>query len=630
MGTYPPSRRRARRRGTGTPVADIPATTHGYWALVRTAFAFIGGERRWRWWFLGFVSLFNAAMEAVGAALVYLLVALISTPDASITLPLFGDVANYFPGWTPRSIKVLFALGVGAFFIVRAGVVLAQNYVTQRIVNNSKALVAGEMLDGYLSLPYLFHTQRSSAELIRNTYQGTTKLVQGVVLPAISMGTEILLGVSLLVTLILLAPQAMLLTSIGLGITLFFIQRFVRPRLTSLSLENEQASTESIAAIQQALGGIRDIKLLRREDAFARVHLQSRLVIARVGYRSSVLSSLSPIAIETSLILTIVAVFVLATTGEGSVERTLATLAVFAYVGLRLQPILGRMIGFLNTLNKNEAVVDILIRDRTLIRDWQSAVAAEPGLNGSTSTVGTHFSREVRFDGVHFAYTENGPPVLEDITLAIRRGEFIGICGPTGGGKSTLVDLLIGLLQPTAGTISVDGVPLGRRPIWWWDQLGVVSQSVFLIDDTLRNNIAFGEHVDGRIDADRMTRCVERAQLMPVIADLPEGLDTFVGERGVRLSGGQRQRVAIARALYREPEVLVLDEGTSALDGATERALVAAIDEATHERTLIAIAHRISTIRNADRILVVANGRIQDSGTHDELLERNELFRALA
>jgi len=603
---------------------------HSYWALIRQAYALIGGERRWRWWFLGFVSLFNAGLEAFGAALVYLLVALISTPDASVTLPVIGDVATYFPGWTPREIKIAFALGVGVFFVIRAGVVLAQSYVTSRLVNNAKALVAGEMLDGYLSLPYLFHTQRSSAELIRNTYQGTTKLVQGIVLPVLSMATEVLLAISLLVTLIVLAPQAMLITTIGLTVTLVVIQRLIRPRLVQLGLETEAASSQSIGAIQQALGGIRDIKLLRREDAFARVHLAARFEIARAGYRSSVLSSISPLAIETSLILTIVTVFVLATTGEGSVERTLATLAVFAYVGLRLQPILQRMIGFLNTLNRNEAVVDILSRDRALIRDWREAVASERGGSDDTSSRRTSFSGSISLDGVSFAYVEDGPPVLKDVTLDIRRGEFIGICGPTGGGKSTLADLLVGLLQPMEGTIRVDGVPLGRRPLWWWDQLGVVSQQVFLTDDTLRNNIAFGDQVDGRIDEERMRRCVERAQLLPVIENLEDGLDTIVGERGVRLSGGQRQRVAIARALYREPEVLVLDEGTSALDGATERALVAAIDEATHERTLIAIAHRISTIREADRILVVADGRIQDIGTHDELLARNALFQAMA
>jgi ATP-binding cassette subfamily C protein len=498
-------------------------------------------------------------------------------------------------------------------------------------VNNAKALVAGEMLDGYLSMPYLFHTQRSSAELIRNTYQGTGKMVQGVVLPAIALATEVLLGVSLIITLIVLAPQAMLVTAAGLTITLLVIQRFVRPRLSALSHETEKASTESIGAIQQALGGIRDIKLLQREDAFAAVHLRARFAIASASYRSAVLARISPLAIETSLILAIVGVFILATTGEGSEQRTLATLAVFAYVGLRLQPILQRLIGFLNTLDKNRAVVEILVSDRHLIKDWQDSVTSDAGgSTGGRSQRGDAFQREIRFEGVSFAYSEGGPNVLTDIDLAIKRGEFIGICGPTGGGKSTLIDLLVGLLHPTSGEVRIDGIALERRPLWWWNQLGVVSQNVFLTDDTLRNNIAFGQSRGMERDHERLKRCITRAQLDAVLERLPDGLETLVGERGVRLSGGQRQRVAIARALYREPSVLVLDEGTSALDGATERALVAAIDEATHERTLIAIAHRISTIRNADRILVVADGKIQDIGTHDELLQRNELFRALA
>ena len=602
-----------------------------YWTLVRQAFDIIGKERRWRWWFLASLSLVNAAVEAVGAALVYLLVAIISSPDASVTLPVLGDLAAYLPGRTPREVKIVFALGVGVFFVLRAGFVLAQRYVTERLVSNSQALVAGEMLDGYLSLPFLFHTQRSSAELIRNTYHGTSRLISGVVLPVLSVITETLLALSLLTALIVLSPTAMLLAGTILLSTILVIQRFVKPRLIEYGRRGEEASTQSIAAIQQALGGIRDIKLLRRERAFAELHLRARLTIAEVNYRSSVLSSLSPLAIETSLILTILSVFVIATTGEAGVERTLATLAVFAYVGLRLQPVLQRLIGFVNTMNKSHAVVKILVADRQLIKEWRDRVAEESsGRTVSDPPEVADFTDAVRFEGVRFSYGDDGPEVLEDIDLTIRRGEFIGICGPTGGGKSTLVDLLIGLLQPSAGSITVDGVPLGRRPIWWWDRLGVVSQNVFLMDDTLRNNIAFGEHVDGHIDEERLARCIERAQLRPVIEQMTDGLDTMVGERGVRLSGGQRQRVAIARALYREPEVLVLDEGTSALDGATERALVAAIDEATHERTLIAIAHRISTIRDADRIVVVADGRIQDIGTHDELLERSALFQALA
>lgn len=602
-----------------------------YLDIARQAFALVGEERRWRWWLLAGISLAMTAIEAVGAALVYLLVTIISTPDAAVVIPIVGDLSALFPERTGREIKLIAALLVGVFFILRGAIVLLQEYVRNRLVNNSVAILAGEMLDGYLSMPYLFHTQRSSAQLIRNTYQGTQKLVSGVVLPVLSIGTEILMAAALIATLVALAPQAMLVTSLGLGVTLWVLQRIVRPRLVEYSRHIEDASAQSIGAIQQALGGIRDIKLLQREDAFATIHLTERLRIAKASYQSSILARLSPLAIETSLILTIVAVFVLATAGDTAVEQTLATLAVFAYVGLRLQPILSSIVGFFNTINKSQAVIDNLIADRTLVAGWASAVEQEAPVTVTTASVEETRTMDrasvgIRFHDVHFSYLEDGPTVLEGVDLEIRRGEFVGICGPTGGGKSTLVDLLVGLLQPTSGEITVDGIALGRRPLWWWSQLGVVSQSVFLTDDTLRGNITFG----GAVDEERLARCVRRAQLEPVVAVMADGLDTIVGERGVRLSGGQRQRVAIARALYREPEVLVLDEGTSALDGATERALVDAIDEATHERTLIAIAHRISTIRAADRILVVAGGRIVDQGTHDELLARNPLFQALA
>jgi ATP-binding cassette, subfamily B, bacterial PglK len=597
--------------------------------IIRRAYVQIGTERRWRWFLLAGISLSMTAIEAIGAALVYLLVALISSPDATVQLPLFGDLAGRFPGLTSRQLRVGAATFVGLFFLLRALVLLAQKYVQNRLVANSSAILAGELLEGYLSMPYLFHTQKSSAELIRNTYGGVEKLLNAIIMPALAVITQVILSLSLLVTLIVLAPAAMLLTTFALGITLVFLQGFIRPRLIALSRQSEEAGKQSIGAIQQSLGGIRDIKLLQREDAFSRLHLTQRFVLARNNYTAGLLSSLSPIAIETSVILAIVGVFVLTTTGSGGAQGALATLAVFAYVGLRLQPALQSVIAYVNQINSNVAMLEIIEADRAEIAEWHAAVAAERrGEPGGAPPAAFH--EAIRVQAVTFRYRPELDPVLRDVDLTIRRGEFVGICGPTGGGKSTLVDLLVGLLQPTEGQVTVDGVALGRRPLWWWAQLGVVSQAVFLTDDTLRQNIAFGSLSSEEIDEERLARCVRRAQLEPVVADLTDGLDTIVGERGVRLSGGQRQRVAIARALYREPEVLVLDEGTSALDGATERALVAAIDEATHERTLIAIAHRISTIRAADRILVVAGGRVVDQGTHDELLARNELFQALA
>ena len=596
--------------------------------IVRRAFSQIGTERPWRWWALGGISIVMTGVEAAGATLVYLLVALISAEDATVELPFVGDLASLLPDLTSRELRVAAAVGVGVFFLLRALVLVAQKYVQSRLVANASALIAGELLDGYLTMPYVFHTRKSSAELIRNTYGGVQKLLNGIVLPAISIITETVLAISLFLTLVALAPVAMLVTASALGLTLWLLQGFVRPRLEDISTRNEEAAMRSLAAIQQVLGGIRDIKLLRRERAFSRIHLEQRLITARNSYQSTLLSALSPIAIETSLILAIVGVFVLTTAGEGGSQGALATLAVFAYVGLRLQPVLQNVLRYVNQINTNVAILDIIEAERNDIAAWAREVEGER--DGRSPVPSAAFTDRIEVRRVTFRYRDDLEPVLRDVDLTIRRGEFIGICGPTGGGKSTLVDLIVGLLQPTDGTISVDGVPLGRRPTWWWDQLGVVSQAVFLTDDTLRRNIAFGSLDDRDVDEERLQRCVVRAQLETVVTDLPSGLDTVVGERGVRLSGGQRQRIAIARALYREPDVLVLDEGTSALDGATERALVQAIDEATHERTLIAIAHRISTIRTADRILVVSGGRVVDQGTHDELLARNELFQALA
>jgi ABC-type multidrug transport system fused ATPase/permease subunit len=589
------------------------------------ALALIGPDRRWRWYLLAFFSLSLAAVEAIGAGLIYLLVSLISSPEATVALPVVGDLASVFPSLTSRQLRAGAAVFVAVFFVLRAIYLLGLNYLQTRIVANASAMMASDLLEGYLGLPYLFHTQRSTAELMRNTMVGVQKILTGVLVPTLTIATKVLLSVTLLGTLIFLSPAAMLTASVILGTTVLVIQRVVRPRIIDLARRSEVASKDSIGAIQQSLGGIRDIKLLQREHAFADIHREQQLLLARNSYLSGLLTSFSPLAIETAMMLSIVTVFVLATVGTAGSPAALPILAVFAYVGLRLQPVLQEIVGYINKLASNLPMLDIIEGDQRIINEWREAVTGEPD---PVLGDGRNDRSNIDFNDVSFAYSDDGPLVLHGIDLTIRQGEFIGICGPTGGGKSTLADLLVGLLQPTGGTITISDRPLGRRPTWWWERIGVVSQSVFLTDDTLRNNIAFG--VGKEIDEARLARCVERAQLLSVVQSLPEGLDTLVGERGIRLSGGQRQRVAIARALYREPEVLVLDEGTSALDGATERALVAAIEEATHERTLIAIAHRISTIRDADRILVVADGRIQDSGTYDELITRNALFRALA
>ena len=239
------------------------------------------------------------------------------------------------------------------------------------------------------------------------------------------------------------------------------------------------------------------------------------------------------------------------------------------------------------------------------------------------------FETAIELRDVAFTYENAEIPALQNVDLVIKRGERLGIAGQTGSGKSTLLDLILGLLSPTSGEVLVDGEPIEGRLPGWLSSIGMVPQSVFLIDDTIRRNVAFGL-ADRAIDDGRVEEALKLAQLGAFVDTLPERAETIVGDRGVRLSGGQRQRIAIARALYTDPSILILDEGTSALDSATESELMEALEHASHDRTVIIVAHRLSTVRQADRIVFLDRGRIVDIGQFDELVARNASFRELA
>ena len=592
---------------------------------IRKSLDLLGRHRRWRWVILVFLGVIVAAFEAVGAVLIYALIGLIASAGGSVELPLVGDVSARFPEASELSLQLATAGMVAAFFVLRTTVMVGQGYVRARLIENATAELSNHLVRGYLAMPYLFHTQRNSAELIRNAYDAPTRLADSVLKPLLVMLAELLLVVGLAIVLFIVAPAAMMFAAVALGGASFLLLRIIQPRLQRLGRRAQDARRESVKALQQSIGGFRDIRLLGREEAFARLYSRERLRVAHSDYLNKALQELPRGVVETVLVFVIIAVFVFALLAGDDIDAIFSTLGVFAYVGLRLQPSLYQLVANLNELRYGTAVLDDLLEDRRLVDVAMNSRELQQG--GASTRPPFRSSIEIR--DVSFEYVPGGQPALQEVNLAITRGEFVGICGPTGGGKSTLIDLLVGLLVPTTGEVVADGVPISEDLAWWYTQLGVVSQTVFLIDETLRANIAFGDDVD-EVDESRLERCIRRAQLAEVVAALPHGLDTFIGERGVRLSGGQRQRVAIARALYREPPIIVLDEGTSALDSATESALVSAIDELRGTRTLITVAHRISTVQRADRIVVIDAGRITAEGTYQELIKESPLFRSLA
>jgi len=591
---------------------------------VKGALGLLGRERRMRWVLLVVLALAVTGFEAVGAILVYTLMGLIAGGNSEVALPVLGRITDLFPDVPPQKLQLSVAGLVAVFFVVRSVVIIGQLYVHARLVYNAGARLSNHLLRGYLSMPYLAHTQINSAELIRNAFDSVQSLVTQVLKPAVEVVAELVLVIGLVVILLIIAPQATLLALAVLGPTIWLLMAVVQPRIKRLGRESQEARRGSLQALQQALGGLRDIRLLGREDDFAAVFAHQRRAMSRTQYLQKALAGLPRAMIETSLVLVIVAVFILTiTTGDGP-GTALSTLGLFGYAALRLQPSLRRIIQGMNNIRFGAAIIEDLHEDRRRVDSVLEALR-----NREAPDEGRELQRSIELRDVTFAYGPDTHPALQDVNLTIWKGEFIGICGPTGGGKSTLVDLIAGLLQPTHGQVLVDGNPLEEHPAWWYAELGVVSQTVYLMDDTMRRNIAFGQS-DEEIDAEQLQRSIERAQLEDVVADLPDGIDTILGERGVRLSGGQRQRVAVARALYREPSVIIFDEGTSALDASTEALLVAAVDELKVGRTLISVAHRITTVREADRIVIVEGGRIAAEGSHSELLNRSELFRALA
>ena len=586
---------------------------------IRQAMSLIGRENRGRWLMLVVVALISSGVEVIGAALVYVLLGLIANPEGSVSLPVLGDVQDIF-AVDQDTLLIRLAIVMGAFFVLRALVHVGEIYLQNRIGHNAGARLATKLVAGYLTMPYAFHLTRSSSDLIRNSHQAVKELVGQIFIPLIRVAAETVMVVAMLALLIVLAPAATGLAVVVIGGAALIMLWFIQPRLKRIGRRAHTLQRDTLATLQQALHGIRDIKMLGAEQAFARRYGKARTQLARVSYLKSTASDLPKTVMELALLGFILLVFGLSVALDIGGNETLSVLGLFAYAGLRLQPSLHKIISGLNNLKFSSAPLDDLARDLQTIESLDPMQKAGPPKS---------FERELRLERVSFRYEAGHRDALHEVNLKLEPGQVMGICGPTGGGKTTLVDVMTGLLEPTHGTVWIDGDDLRDHSREWQRNLGVVPQMVFLTDETLRENIALG--VPRRqIDDDAVNEAVDLAQLRGFIDSLPDGLDTVVGERGVRVSGGQRQRVAIARALYVRPSVLVFDEGTSALDNTTERELMSALTRLRGNHTILLIAHRLSTVKDADQIVFLEDGRITGSGTYSELMEENAAFRILA
>ncbi|MFN4192473.1 MAG: ABC transporter ATP-binding protein [Tabrizicola sp.] len=579
-------------------------------------------ERR-RFWILTGVMLMVAAAEIAGISAVLMLLNVLAAPEtiqSSRTLSWLMHLSGL-----ESAFSFQIALAVLVLCVVMAGLAVKAlgTYATIRFSTMRGYAISSRLLAAYLSQPYPWFLERNSAELEKNVLNEVDGLVDRVILPCLRLVANGLLVMAILGFLLMVDPLVTLFSGgvLGLGYGLIYL-RF-RGRLHRLGRVMMDAFENRFLVAQEATGGIKDVKLMGLEATYVDSYSAAARTAAQSGATMGAMSELPRFALEAITFGTMLAlILLLLLKSGGNVTEIVPTLGVIAFSTMRLLPSLQQIYHSLVSVRGATAILDAIVTDfkSTPALPLAEAVRTEP----------LRLERELELDGVSFAYAQAERPTLRGVDLEIPARTTVGIVGGTGAGKTTLVDLILGLLTPVEGELRVDGVritPENMRA--WQDTLGYVPQTIFLTDESIASNIAFGVPKD-QIDMAAVERAARIAALHDfVLSDLPQGYDTFVGERGVRLSGGQRQRIGIARALYRDPTLLIMDEATSALDNITERVVMEAVNRIRADKTIILIAHRLTTVKTCDTIFLMDRGRLLAQGSYDELLAGNATFRRM-
>lgn len=528
---------------------------------------------------------------------------------------------------------LLVSLGwiVFAMVLITNLALAANTWLGARFVWSVHAELSRNLLQKYLSREYLWFVRHGTSDAGKNVLAEIQQFTNRFMKPLLELISNGLIAVCLVV--VLTAVDWKIATIAGGTIAAAYgaIYFFLRRKLNKIGIRRVEANKERFKVVQEAFGSFKEMKAFQVEDHFVDAYNEPVGRYSRKMALQQILHSLPKNFLESIVFGSMVLLVIYFLRGEGDIRRVIPVLSVYAFAGYRLIPATQKCFQALAQLRFNQHLVGLLYADYFGADDVP--VAQEPSAPRRAGAVldKMSFQREIRFDRVTFSYPDSAEPAVCDISLVIPRGSVIALCGQTGSGKTTFSNLLLGLFMPTDGRITVDDCVLDQSSVPRWKRnIGYVPQEIFLTDASIMKNIAFGIE-DTQIDISAVRNAARIAQLHDFITEeLPDGYDTVVGERGVRLSGGQRQRLGIARALYHQPEVLLFDEATSALDGRTESNVMREIGTMVGERTIIMIAHRLTTVEECDQIYVLKNGRLTTQGSYPELIDGDLNFRHMA
>ena len=525
---------------------------------------------------------------------------------------------------TPR--QFLFWLGISVLGVLTVAAFISM-YVTWRLALYAQqvgAELSTRLYQHYMRQPWLFHASGSSSQLTNKISQEAVRVTERIIQPLMQMNAKGVMALVMAMAIFIFNPLVALIGLVLFGVAYVVLFRTVRQRLSRngkvITLNNQLR----FKLMNEGFGGIKDTLLLGRQADFNKRFSDSSQAFGRAKGVTQGLSQIPRYAMELLAFGAVISlVLYLLATYDGNLGEILPILSVYALAGFKLLPAFQQIYSGLATVKGNIASFDSLEED--LAASQGAGVGKPAALAGKLSP-----QQGITLDNIHFRYPGKEQKALEGLTLHIPRNRVIGLVGASGSGKSTAIDILLGLMEPQQGMLKVDGEALSADALRaWQNSLGFVPQAIFLSDASIRENIAFGLPPE-QIDDERVARAAQMAHLNELLERLPEGLNTRVGERGIQLSGGQRQRIGIARALYDDAQVLVLDEATSALDGITEKLVMDAIHDFCGKKTIILIAHRLATVKQCDTIYMLADGQVVDQGSYEELAERNVTFRRMA
>jgi ABC-type multidrug transport system fused ATPase/permease subunit len=570
-------------------------TTRLFWLV----WSLLAKDERRRALILGIYLIIGTVLEVLSVGALVPLIQVLTQSNLKSKYPIIDQI---FPNSSDQFIVVLILVGVICVFLLKEIFLGFSLWMQRGFIARLEARFQTELFDRYTRQPYEFHMTNNSSSLIRNILN-STNFSNNILDPMILLMTDGFVAIAVCAVLVAIEPIAMLITISSVGVVAVIFHSFSKRRIEKWGVERQLQDGIKLQQMSETFGGIKEIVMTGREEYFRGrfssnvrqlAHL-NRKFVTLLGIPRLYLELLS-VAGLAALVLSMLAL------GRAS-ESLLPLLALFAGGAFRLMPAINRITFAFQSLRMGRPIVEVL--QANVLRN----VFIKPN---TQDTAPIRLKQSIRFEDVSYSYPSAEKSVLEGLSFEIEKGSQVGIVGTTGAGKSTLVDILLGLLKPARGRVTVDGKDISSNLRSWQNLVGYVPQTIYLLDSSIRANVAFGV-TENEVDDKKVFRALDLAQLREFVDELPNGMNEFVGERGVRLSGGQRQRIGIARALYLDPQVLVFDEATSALDEETENDVMKSVEYLRNNRTVLIVTHRLSALQKCDRVITIGNGTISSS-----------------